>query len=188
MAELLSAMSENRSGLSIHTECSIHTGTSDSQAFKCSRDMYTLYTLDTHLLIIFTVIRRQESSKYKPPQTTPSMLRCFSPLSEVEDCWTTSVAQGSSRQATTTHTIHQPTIEITQWRDYCPSRILYGGGHTNTYTHKSHDFIHIHRHETHWEVTNQCHKSNHKLSCAPANQTTSLTLNQSSIAIVGTSM
>ena len=136
--ELLSAMSENRSGLSIHTECSIHTGTSDAQAFKCSREIYTLYTLDTHLLIIFTVIRRQESSKYKPPQTTPSMLRCFSPLSEVEDCWTTSVAQGSSRQATTTDTIHQPTIEITQWRDYCPSRILYGGGFIQTPTDPKH--------------------------------------------------
>ena len=136
----------------------------------------------------FTVIRRQESSKYNPSQTTPSMLRWFSPLSEVEDCWTTSIVQGSSRQATTTDTIHQSTIEITQWRDCCPGRVLHWGDHTTIDRPKTHDYIRFHRHKTHWEVTNQCHKSNHKLSCAPANQTTSLTLNQSSIAIVGTSM
>ena len=196
----------------MHTDCSIHTGTSDArcvQVFKryiyalhsrhsfahftaIRRQGFSKYNTPQTTLICsssFTVFRRQESSKYKPPQTTPSMLRCFSPLSEVEDCWTTSVAQGSSRQATTTDTIHQSTIEITQWRDYCPSRILHGGGgHTNTDRPKTHDYIRFHRHKTHWEVTNQCHKSNHKLSCAPANQTTSLTLNQSSIAIVGTSM
>ena len=110
----------------MHTDCSIHTGTSDArcvQVFK--RYIYALHS--RHSFAHFTAIRRQEFSKYNTPQTTPSMLRCFSPLSEVEDCWTTSVAQGSSRQATTTDTIHQPTIEITQWRDYCPSRILYGG-------------------------------------------------------------
>ena len=183
--------------------------------FKCSRDIYicTLYTLDTHLLTSFTaiqrqefskyntpqttlicsssVIRRQESSKYNPSQTTPSMLRYFSPLSEVEDCWTTSIVQGSSRQTATTDTIPQSTIEITQWREYCPSRILHwgGGGHTNTTNRpKTRDYIRFHRHKTHWEVTNQCHKSNHKLSSAPANQMTSLTLNQPSIAIVGTSI
>ena len=134
----------------MHTDCSIHTGTSDArcvQVFKryiyalhsrhsfahftaIRRQEFSKYNTPQTTLICsssFTVFRRQESSKYKPPQTTPSMLRCFSPLSEVEDCWTTSVAQGSSRQATTTDTIHQPTIEITQWRDYCPSRILYGG-------------------------------------------------------------
>ena len=117
MAELLSAMSENiqiagagvRSGLSMHTDCSIHTGTSDArcvQVFK--RYIYALHSRHSfaHFTAIrrqgfskyntpqttlipsssFTVFRRQESSKYKPPQTTPSMLRYFSPLSEVEDC------------------------------------------------------------------------------------------------------
>ena len=173
----------------MHTDCSMHTGTSDArcvQVFKryiytaIRRQGFSKYNTPQTTLICsssFTVFRRQESSKYKPPQTTPSMLRCFSPLSEVEDCWTTRVAQGSSRQATTTHTIHQPTIEIMQWRDYCPSS-----------RPKTHDYIRFHRHKTHWEVTNQCHKSNHKLSCAPANQMTSLTLNQPSIAIVGTCM
>ena len=116
----------------MHTDCPIHT--SDARCVESLRilsssiqEIYicTLYTLDTHLLTSFTVIRRQESSKYNPSQTTPSMLRYFSPLSEVEDCWTTSIVQGSSRQATTTDTIHQSTIEITQWRDYCPSRIDY---------------------------------------------------------------
>ena len=150
----------------MHTDCSIHTGTSDArcvQVFK--RYIYALHSRHSfaHFTAIrrqgfskyntpqttlissssFTVFRRQESSKYKPPQTTPSMLRCFSPLSEVEDCWITSVTQGSSRQAITTDTIHQLTIEITQWREYCPSRV-------------------------------QCQTSNHKLSCAPANQTTSI--------------
>ena len=190
----------------MHTDCPIHT--SDARCVESLRilsssiqEIYicALDTLDIHLLTSFTVIRRQESSKYNPSQTTPSMLRWFSPLSEVEDCWTTSIVQGSSRQATTTDTIHQSTIEITQWRDYCPSRIDYcpsrmlhwgkgGGGHTNTDRPKTHDYIRFHRHKTHWEVTNQCHKSNHKLSCAPANQMTSLTLNQPSIAIVGTCM
>ena len=116
----------------MHTDCPIHT--SDARCVESLRilsssiqEIYicTLCTLDTHLLTSFTVIRRQESSKYNPSQTTPSMLRWFSPLSEVEDCWTTSIVQGSSRQATTTDTIHQSTIEITQWRDYCPSRIDY---------------------------------------------------------------
>ena len=136
----------------MHTDCSIHTGTSDArcvQMFK--RYIYTLHfrhsfahftairrqgfskynTPQTTLICSssFTVFRRQESSKYKPPQTTPSMLRCFSPLSEVEDCWTTSVAQGSSRQATTTDTIHQPTIEITQWNT---AQVGYSATHRTT--------------------------------------------------------
>ena len=110
----------------MHTDCSIHTGTSDArcvQVFKryiyalhsrhsfahftaIRRQGFSKYNTPQTTLICsssFTVFRRQESSKYKPPQTTPSMLRCFSPLSEAEDCWTTSVAQGSSRQATNRH-------------------------------------------------------------------------------------
>ena len=135
----------------MHTDCPIHT--SDARCVESLRilsssiqEIYicALDTLDIHLLTSFTVIRRQESSKYNPSQTTPSMLRWFSPLSEVEDCWTTSIVQGSSRQATTTDTIHQSTIEITQWRDYCPSRIDYcpsrmlhwGKGGGGSYKHR----------------------------------------------------
>ena len=45
-----------------------------------------------------------------------------------------------------------------------------------------------HRYKTHWEVTNQCHKSSYEFSCASTDQMTSLTFKQPSIAIVGTCM
>ena len=140
----------------MHTDCSIHTGTSDARCVESLRilsssiqEIYicTLCTLDTHLLTSFTVIRRQESSKYNPSQTTPSMLRWFSPLSEVEDCWTTSIVQGSSRQATTTDTIHHSTIEITQWRDYCP---IFFESTSLPWKHSSSSHNSITMNQSHW--------------------------------------
>ena len=92
VGEYINCFAGVRSGLSMHTDYSIHTGTSDVRCveslrrilsssvqisqedteFKCSRDIYicTLYTLDTHLLTSFTAIQRQEFSKYNTPQTT----------------------------------------------------------------------------------------------------------------------
>ena len=204
----------------MHTDCSIHTGTSDArcvQVFK--RYIYALHS--RHSFAHFTAIRRQEFSKYNTPQTTPSICSTLSTLicsssSQSFDvrnppsitlhrlrlaCWGDSLPFPKSKTAelqveSKVHLVEQAlqtlytnqrsrsrSEEITVQVEYCM-----GGGHTNTDRPKTHDYIRFHRHKTHWEVTNQCHKSNHKLSCAPANQITSLTLNQSSIAIVGTSM